>query len=96
MFVADDWASGDRKSLTIDQSHRLVVLQFACSDLWTREVHEDGYGSPQLRCGCSRTLNVESLLLVRAVRHVDTNAVRACVEQLFDDFRLARSWSKCD
>ena len=96
MFVADNWAGSDRERFAGNEFDGFVVFQFAGANFWTREIDEYRNGLPEFfGCGTG-TLNIESLLLVRPVRHVDAHAISARCDQLFDCFRLTRSWSKCD
>ena len=78
------------------QSDWFVVLQFAGANLWSGKIDEHCNRTSELRCCGTRALDVDCFLFVRSVRHVDAHAVRARCDQLFDDFRLARSWTKSD
>jgi hypothetical protein len=89
MLVAGDWAGGDRERFAGDEFDWLVVFQFAGANLWTRKIDKHrNRSSESFGCGAG-TLNVDSLLFVRSMRHVDTHAVSARCDQLFNYFRLA-------
>jgi hypothetical protein len=67
----------------------VIVLEFAGANLWTGKIDEHCNRSSEFFRGGAGTLNVESFLFVRSVRHVDAHAVSARCDQLFNYFRLA-------
>ncbi len=87
--VAGDRAGSDRECCARHEFDWFIVLQFAGANLWAGEIDEHSNRSLEfLGCGAG-ALNIDSLLIVRAVRHVDAHAVSARGDQLFNYFRLA-------
>ena len=90
-YSAFDLARSDRELLVSFQHDGLMIFERARANLGAGKIDQHRQRPIHFLRGRARQSDVVSFLVVRAVRHVYADGVRARGEQRLDDRRLARS-----
>ena len=72
----------------------LAIFELASANLWSRKINQNRQRSIQLFGRRPRAFDVLGFLFARAVRHVDAHAIRAGLNQAFNNRLITRGGSQ--